>query len=272
MAFDFPSSPTEGAVYTPAGGPTYTYTSGIWRVLPPAGNALSTANVSDTPPPNPVQGQVWWKSDTGETFIWYVDANSAQWVQQSDASLPDAPSDTANYLRRDGAWVSQGVQGYRALARVKPTVALSVPVVIAIPSDVTALRITGSVVATATSYCLMQASSNGGSTWEGAGMYALAQLYYAGAAGGQAVSTDWIFLSGSSNAAGIYRNTVNCHYTLADGTNRGVAISHTGSWSSAAQVLVGYTITGTAAKTNAVRILMGAGNIGVGTDILVEAL
>src|SRR6185436_15102519 len=31
MAFDFPASPAEGASYSPAGGPRYVYTSGVWR-------------------------------------------------------------------------------------------------------------------------------------------------------------------------------------------------------------------------------------------------
>jgi len=77
--------------------------------MPPASSALSTANVSDTPPANPVQGQIWWKSDTGETFIWYDDASAdtGQWVQQSDASLPDAPADGKSYLRNTGAWQAQ---------------------------------------------------------------------------------------------------------------------------------------------------------------------
>src|SRR6478609_1508149 len=106
VAWDFPASPSEGATYTPAGGPTYTFTSGVWRLMPPASSALSTANVSDTPPANPVQGQIWWKSDTGETFIWYDDASAdiGQWVQESDASLPDAPTDGAAYGRKSGVW------------------------------------------------------------------------------------------------------------------------------------------------------------------------
>src|SRR6478736_3861135 len=118
MPWDFPASPSEGATYTPAGGPTYTYTSGVWRLMPPASSALSTANVSDTPPANPVQGQIWWKSDTGETFIWYDDASAdtGQWVQQSDASLPDAPIDGNQYARLNGAWASLGLPGWKPIA------------------------------------------------------------------------------------------------------------------------------------------------------------
>ena len=37
--------------------------------------------ISDTPPGSPAAGTKWWESDTGNTYIWYVDANSSQWVQ-----------------------------------------------------------------------------------------------------------------------------------------------------------------------------------------------
>lgn len=34
--FNFPSSPIEGALFTPAGGPTYLFHSGAWDVAPPS--------------------------------------------------------------------------------------------------------------------------------------------------------------------------------------------------------------------------------------------
>lgn len=35
MAFDFPSSPSAGAIYTPAGGPTYTWDGSGWTIQDP---------------------------------------------------------------------------------------------------------------------------------------------------------------------------------------------------------------------------------------------
>lgn len=32
MSFDFPNSPTEGQVFTPAGGPAYQFTGGVWKI------------------------------------------------------------------------------------------------------------------------------------------------------------------------------------------------------------------------------------------------
>ena len=40
---------------------------------------------ADIPPPNPVNGDLWWKSDTGILKIWWVDSDSAQWVDASPA-------------------------------------------------------------------------------------------------------------------------------------------------------------------------------------------
>ena len=37
--------------------------------------------VGDTPPPDPVSGELWFESDTGNLFLWYVDVDSSQWIQ-----------------------------------------------------------------------------------------------------------------------------------------------------------------------------------------------
>lgn len=66
---------------------------GIQGVQGPTGPTGSTgvpgpptyATVSDTPPSSPVAGQIWWESDTGNTYIYYNDGNSSQWVQQNVA-------------------------------------------------------------------------------------------------------------------------------------------------------------------------------------------
>ena len=43
MAFDFPASPSEGTVFSPAGGPVYTFTDGVWRILGgPAASIVTT--------------------------------------------------------------------------------------------------------------------------------------------------------------------------------------------------------------------------------------
>lgn len=48
--------------------------------VPPA------VHVGTTPPPSPTSGQMWWHSEFGQMFIWYVDANTSQWVPAAPAS------------------------------------------------------------------------------------------------------------------------------------------------------------------------------------------
>jgi len=76
MGFNFPSSPAENELFTPPGGPQYVYKAPAWRV---SGKVDSI--VSPTPPIATKPGQLWFNSATGNTYIWYDDGNSAQWVQ-----------------------------------------------------------------------------------------------------------------------------------------------------------------------------------------------
>lgn len=39
--------------------------------------------IADTPPPGAFPGQVWWDSNNGKQYVWYVDGTSQQWVQIS---------------------------------------------------------------------------------------------------------------------------------------------------------------------------------------------
>lgn len=45
------------------------------RVIPPGG-----AIVSDTPPASPTPGMLWFDSVGGQTYVWYSDPNTSQWV------------------------------------------------------------------------------------------------------------------------------------------------------------------------------------------------
>jgi len=90
--FDFPNSPTNGQQFTPVvGGPTYVWQSPIWRLA--AGGINAGVYIGDTAPINPVAGMLWWESDSGNTFIYYDDGSSAQWIQFNIAPpIPPAPS------------------------------------------------------------------------------------------------------------------------------------------------------------------------------------
>lgn len=79
MAFDFPASPVDGQEFTPSGGPTYIFASPVWLLK--SGSAASALYVGDDPPTTPGSGQLWYESDTGNTFVYYDDGNTKQWVQ-----------------------------------------------------------------------------------------------------------------------------------------------------------------------------------------------
>jgi len=103
MAFDFPASPAEGQTFAAPGGPTYVFNSPVWRAVGQGQIAI----ISDTPPPSPANGALWYESDSGVLYIWYNDGNSSQWVQVGgiQAGAPPPPAaDNAEYVMCNGAW------------------------------------------------------------------------------------------------------------------------------------------------------------------------
>ena len=54
----------------------YFRSSGAWQE---GGGASLT--VSDTAPSSPQAGNLWFESDTGNTLVYYTDANTSQWVE-----------------------------------------------------------------------------------------------------------------------------------------------------------------------------------------------
>ena len=103
MSFNFPNSPSVGQIYNPAGGPSYIWTGTTWDDR--AGG--TTVFVADTPPVNAVHGNLWFESDSGNTFIWVDDGDSSQWVQVNvlgRAENTDAPADGGEYVRVNNTW------------------------------------------------------------------------------------------------------------------------------------------------------------------------
>jgi hypothetical protein len=87
MAFDFPASPTNGQAFLPvAGGPAYAWDGTAWRMT--SGGISAGVFIGDAPPANPVPGQLWWDSDSGDTFIYFSDGTSSQWVQFNASPVP----------------------------------------------------------------------------------------------------------------------------------------------------------------------------------------
>jgi hypothetical protein len=86
MPISLPDSPTDGQTVQ-IGTIIYTYdaSAGVWNSNSAAGPTLTPATVttSDTAPTNPNNGDMWFDSSVGKTFIWYDDGTSTQWVQMS---------------------------------------------------------------------------------------------------------------------------------------------------------------------------------------------
>lgn len=107
MGFNFPNSPAFGETYTPSSGIAYTWDGVAWKAV--VQGVPVTVYVSDTQPPSPAIGQLWWNSATGNMAIWYADADSAQWVQVSGSSSISgaATAETRNRIVNPNFCISQ---------------------------------------------------------------------------------------------------------------------------------------------------------------------
>lgn len=56
----------------------YFRSSGAWQEVSGGGASLT---VSYTAPASPEAGNLWFESDTGNTLVYYTDANTSQWVE-----------------------------------------------------------------------------------------------------------------------------------------------------------------------------------------------
>ena len=91
----------------PVDGLTYGRKDAAWSTI------VGGAVISDTPPPGPLTpGQLWYEADSGNTFLWYSDADSSQWVQQNIAApVTEMPSgltaETRNRIVNPAMQISQ---------------------------------------------------------------------------------------------------------------------------------------------------------------------
>lgn len=83
MTLQFPSSPSNNDVYE---NYIYNSTAGAWQKLP--GNTFADAAVSDTPPVNPNDGDLWLNSADAKMYIYYNDGDSSQWIAAVGGTVP----------------------------------------------------------------------------------------------------------------------------------------------------------------------------------------
>ena len=116
-----PASPVQGMVrFNTTSTKFELYNGTIW------GSVGGGATISDTAPSSPAAGDLWWKSDEGQMYVYYTDANSSQWV------VANAYAGGAAYLPLAGGQVTGNVgigagtgSGYRVA--IAGSVASAVP-------------------------------------------------------------------------------------------------------------------------------------------------
>lgn len=89
MMIDFPDSPTQGDEFT-VGALTWFFDDPVWRLKSGSGGGGGGGGgsdgysfVQDTPPTATAAGQTWFDTASGDSFVWFVDADGGQWVQDT---------------------------------------------------------------------------------------------------------------------------------------------------------------------------------------------
>jgi hypothetical protein len=77
-ALNFPNSPTNNQEYQ---GYIYNSSKQLWERKPLSTSFLAKFSISETAPTNPDTGDIWFDSETGITYIYYIDSDGFQWVQ-----------------------------------------------------------------------------------------------------------------------------------------------------------------------------------------------
>lgn len=79
MSYSFPPSPTVGQTYT-SNGRTWKWNGVQWTAIAVSTPSSAPVYVSVSPPPNPIQGSLWYDCNNSNLSIYYTDLNGSQWV------------------------------------------------------------------------------------------------------------------------------------------------------------------------------------------------
>jgi hypothetical protein len=108
-----PLSPPGTLWYDPEYGVLSVYASGVWSDV--GGAAASTVLVADNPPVSAITGNLWFNTADLNTYVYYTDGDSSQWIAigiedpASAASiLPAQSGNSGRYLTTDGTTTSWG--------------------------------------------------------------------------------------------------------------------------------------------------------------------
>jgi hypothetical protein len=81
-ALDFPAAPTNGQTYE---GYVYDSTRGVWNVN--VSQVAARFIVSSTQPSSPQNGDAWFDTTEGTTYVYFIDVDSGQWVETGNPAL-----------------------------------------------------------------------------------------------------------------------------------------------------------------------------------------
>ena len=79
MSYSFPPSPTVGQIYT-SNGRSWKWSGVQWTAVAVSSPTSAPVFVSVSPPPNPIQGSLWYSSANSDLNIYYTDLNGSQWI------------------------------------------------------------------------------------------------------------------------------------------------------------------------------------------------
>ena len=88
MAYSFPPNPTLGETYS-SNGRTFKWNGVTWTATIVPTPTSAPVFISSSPPPNPVNGSLWYDSTNSNLNIYYRDLNGSQWI-----SVVPYPMDT----------------------------------------------------------------------------------------------------------------------------------------------------------------------------------
>lgn len=83
MALDFPSNPADGEVF---GSYVWSSSKGVWQSRE---ESATVAITSPTAPTSANNGDLWYNTERGITYIYYDDGSSAQWVEVVTSGTPE---------------------------------------------------------------------------------------------------------------------------------------------------------------------------------------
>ncbi len=91
MALDFPANPSNGQAY---GSYIYNSTIGAWQSKE---DPATVAVTSPTAPASANNGDIWYNTNTGVSYVYYSDGTSSQWVEIVSSAVPalDSKADIA---------------------------------------------------------------------------------------------------------------------------------------------------------------------------------